>query len=115
MIWVLCKSVFPDTARLLFIFFVFFMKELALDNQFVHGSLFDLSEGFVVQIAKGTLLSVIKRYSVYKCFVVSSQQNIPLASVKSQLVGGELDDRRGIWGSNQGAPEGKSNLTREAC
>jgi hypothetical protein len=51
----------------------------------------------------------------YSPIVVYSQQNIPLASVKFPLRGGGLDYRRGIWGSNQGTQEGKSNLSRETC
>ena len=40
---------------------------------------------------------------------------MPLASVKFTPMGGELDNRRGIWGSNQGTQEVKSNLSRETC
>lgn len=51
----------------------------------------------------------------YKQCVANSQQNIPLASVKFHQQGDELDDRRGIWGSDKRAEEGKSNLSRETC
>jgi hypothetical protein len=47
-----------------------------------------------------TLLSVIYIHFINNRFVVYSQQNIPLASVKFPLQGGGLDNRRGIWGSN---------------
>jgi len=45
----------------------------------------------------------------------TSAQSMPLATVKFTPMGGELDDRRGIWGSNQETQEVKSNLSRETC
>jgi hypothetical protein len=57
----------------------------------------------------------IDNCSFHKLFVVISQQNIPLDSVKFPLNGGELDDRRGIRGSHQGTQKATQDLPRETC